>query len=492
MVYAREVQKTAMKPQNSENNDGTGMSRRAFLGTVAGTAALSMLHPGAARSTDRLRPSLLNDYVGRLCYNENPLGPSPASKAAMSEAIDLGHRYPDWYAESLKYDLAAYHGVSTSQIIVGCGATEILRLAALAFAEPGGNVVCPYPSYGQFASDSAFLGAIERYSTLDENHRVDLDDMASQIDSNTSAVCITNPNNPTATVLPASDIADFVDAIPPSVTVIIDEAYHDYVTDTSHRSAIDLVQQGKKVVVIRTFSKIFGLAGVRIGYAIGGSGSISSMNVWHLYATVTRISLAAAQAALTDSQHIADTLSLNEQARQYCFENFDSMGLEYIPSETNFFMVDVGQSASYIANQLASRDILVRSGWGMPYHLRVSTGTMEDMQNFITALRDILGGGGVEPDVPRTPSLYANYPNPANNRTCFPYFIPNDARVRLQIFNVRGQLVRTLDRHSASGHHDDLEWDGTDQRGNRVTNGSYFYRLNVGDFTETRRLIWMR
>jgi histidinol-phosphate aminotransferase len=481
-----------MNSDNSETNDRIGISRRAFLGTVAGGAAFALLRPERVHSADRLRPSILNDYIGRLCYNENPLGPSPASKTAMSEAIDLGHRYPDWYAESLKSDLAGYHGVSTSQIIAGCGATEILRLAALAFADPGSNVVCPYPSYGQFASDANFLGAIERYSSLDENHRVDLDDLAAQIDSDTSAVCITNPNNPTATVLPASDIADFVDAIPSSVTVIIDEAYHDYVTDTSHRSAIELVQQGKNVVVIRTFSKIFGLAGVRIGYAIGSSSSIASMNVWHLYATVTRISLAAAQAALTDSQHIADTLSLNQQARVYCFNNFDSMGLEYIPSETNFFMVDVGQSASYVSSQLASRDILVRSGWGMPYHLRVSTGTMQDMQSFITALQEILGGGPVEPDVPTVPSLYANYPNPASSRTCFPYFIPNDDRVRLQIFNVRGQLVRTLHRHSTAGHHDDLEWDGTDQRGNRVTNGSYFYRLNVGDFTETRRLIWMR
>ena len=134
-------------------------SRRAFLGAAAGGAALALLAPAGARGRDNPGPALLRDYVGRLCYNENPLGPSPLAATAIVDSASLAHRYPDWFADSLRSDLASLHGVGVGQTIAGCGATEILRLCALAFADPAGNVVCPYPSYGQFPSDADFLGA---------------------------------------------------------------------------------------------------------------------------------------------------------------------------------------------------------------------------------------------------------------------------------------------------------------------------------------------
>jgi histidinol-phosphate aminotransferase len=484
-----------MKKHNHPRDDcRSGVSRRTFIGTAVSSAALALLNPGLARTAGRVQNTVLTDYIGRLCYNENPLGPSPAAMTAIRDSVDMGHRYPDWYAESLRMDLATLYGVSPVQIIVGCGGTEILRLAALALASPGSNVVCPYPSYSQFPADAGFLGASARYSSLDNDYRVDLDDMTANIDDNTSAVCITNPNNPTGTVLSASDISDFVDSLSSEVTVVIDEAYHDYVHDPAYQSAVDLVLQGKNVVVIRTFSKAYGLAGVRIGYAVGDSSLISRMSSWHLFATVTRLSQAAARSALTDTQHIADTVTLNDQVKQCCFDNFDVMGLDYIPSETNFFMVDVGRSASGVSSQLSARDIQVRTGWGMPNHLRVSTGTMEEMENFITALEEILGiGGSDEPCYLTGPVLYANYPNPASGRTCIPYALTTEGHVRLQIFNIRGQLVKTLvNRQQPPGYQGDLHWDGTDQSGNRVASGSYFYRMNVGNFTETRRIIWIR
>jgi histidinol-phosphate aminotransferase len=469
------------------------MSRRAFLGTAAGSAALALLRPELAVAGGPIQSSIMNDYVGRLCYNENPLGPSPEAITAIKDSAVLAHRYPDWYADTIVSDLASYHNVSSGQVIVGCGATEILRLAALAIATPGSNVVCPYPSYGQFSSDAQFLGATSKTSTLDTDYKVDLDDMNANIDSNTSAVCITNPNNPTGTVLSASDISDFVDTIPSGVVVVIDEAYHDYVHDTSYGSAIDLVRQGKNVVVIRTFSKVFGLAGARIGYAVGNSSRISGMFSWQLFGTVSRMSQDAAHAALEATQHISDTISLNDQVKSYCFDNFNQMGLEYIPSETNFFMVDVGRSASGVASQLSQRDIQVRTGWGMPNHLRVSTGTSEEMESFIDALQDILGlGGGEEPETPTAPALYGNYPNPASNRTCLSYAVAEEDQVLLQVYNIRGQLVKTLvNKRMPVGYHD-IEWDGTDQRGAVLASGSYFYRLKVGKFMETRRMIWMK
>jgi len=482
-----------MGSDSSSGRSPSNLSRRQFFGTATGGAALALLNPSLAMAKKGTH-SMLADYVGRICYNENPLGPSPLAIAAITDCADMAHRYPDWYADSLRSDLASLYGVSTSQTIAGCGATEILHLAALAFADPDGNVVCPYPSYSQFPSDAGFMGATVRYSDLDGDHRIDLSDMASRVDSETTAVCITNANNPTGTVLAAGDIADFVNALPSHVVTIIDEAYHEFIHDSSYSSAIDLVNLDKKVVVVRTFSKAYGLAGARIGYAVGRSGEISAMSSWNIFATVSRLGLEAARAALTDSQHVADTVALNDQAKQYCFSNFDSMGLDYIPSETNFFMVDTGMSAGYVASELSARGIIVRSGWGMPQHLRVSTGTMEEMEDFIEGLADILGVtylDGAAP-LPKVNSLGGNFPNPFNPGTRIPYAVAAGGPLLLQIFNIKGQLVRTaVDEQKTPGNYD-YSWDGKDQKGDSVASGSYFYRLSQGDFSQTRRMILVR
>jgi len=470
--------------------DRPDISRRLFLGAAAGSAALALLRVPHADAKQVNRSALLRDYSGRLCYNENPLGPSPGAITAITDAATMGHRYPDWYSSGLRNDLASIHGVPDGQIVAGCGATEILRLCALAFADPDGNVVCPYPSYGQFPGDCQFLGASVRYADLDPSHRIDLTAMSALVDGQTTAVCLTNANNPTATVLPAADIAAFVDALPSHVAVIIDEAYHEYIHDPGYESAMELVRQGKKVVVVRTFSKVFGLAGVRAGYAVGEYGLISQMFAWHIYATVSRLSQDAARAALIDAQHIADTVTLNDDAKQYCFSNFDLMGLTYIPSETNFFMVDVGVPASTVSSELLARGIQVRTGWGMPNHLRVSTGTMQEMEDFITALQEILGSlGAPDSRTSATTELYGNFPNPMRLSTEIKFSLASAGEARIEIYNIRGQLVRTLvSGHTHRGHHS-VEWDATDARGAPVAPGAYFFRLETGATIRTRRLI---
>ncbi|MBD3235875.1 MAG: aminotransferase class I/II-fold pyridoxal phosphate-dependent enzyme [Candidatus Eisenbacteria bacterium] len=471
----------------------SGLSRRSFFGATAGMAALALLRGPRIGATAPADLPVRDDYVGRLCYNENPLGPSPLAQAAMVDAVPMGHRYGDWYAESLREDLADLHQVERPQTIAGCGATEILRLAAFAFADPEGNVVVPTPSYGQFGSDCAFMGAEVRHSGLDQDWRIDLADMASQVDAHTTAVCLTNPNNPTATVLPAVDIAAFVDALPEHVTVIIDEAYHEYIHDPAYESAMELVRQGKNVVVIRTFSKIFGMAGVRLGYAVGKQSLIGSMTMWHNWGTVSRLALEGGRAALTDAQHISDTVALNDQAKQLCFDGFDALGLDYIPSETNFFMVDVGQPAGPVSAALADEGIYVRTGWGMQNHLRVSTGTLEEMQSFLTVLEQILTGSGA-PDrhPPRFSILEGNYPNPFRSHTELSYRLARDADVRLQLYDAQGRAIRTLVRARRRAGLHALQWDGRDGRGAAVPAGIYYYRLTAGDFMQTRRMIRIR
>lgn len=468
----------------------TRMTRRTFFGAAAGTAALTLLRGNDALAASApAERSLREDFVGRLCYNENPLGPSPLAITAMSQSLSLGNRYPDWYGESLRQDLAALHGLPMGQILAGCGGTEMLNLCARALASPGKNVICPDPSYNQFSGDAQLLGAEVRYVALDDNYRVDLSRIASRVDSNTTAICITNPNNPTATVLAYDAIESFIDALPPFVTVVFDEAYHEYIHDPGYGSTMEFVRQSKNVVTIRTFSKVFGLAGVRIGYLATRANLVNEIARNQIWGTVSRPALVASRAALTDAGHITDTVALNDQAKAFCFAQFDAMGLAYIPSETNFFMVDVGESSAHVASELAQRDIEVRTGWGMPDHLRVSTGTLAEMTAFITALQEILGAGAVADLPARTTAMYGNFPNPVTGRTRIVYSTAGAMRVRVQVFDIQGRLVRTLiDAPHAGGYHE-IEWDRRDDRGVPAQAGAYYYRMTAGERSETRRMI---
>jgi histidinol-phosphate aminotransferase len=480
-------------PKKSNILHPSTVSRRSFFGATAGVAALALLRGQPAVAAGGRDLPVRDDYVGRLCYNENPLGPSPLAQAAMVDDVPMSHRYGDWVNDTLREDLATLHDVERGQTIAGSGATQMIRLAARALADPAGNVVTNYPSYGQFGADAAFMGAEVRLADLDENHRVDLAAMAAEIDADTTAVCIDNPNNPTGTVLPAADLAAFVDSLPEHVAVVIDEAYHHYVQDPDYESAMELVRQEKNVIVLRTFSKVYGMAGARLGYAVGKAELIGDMNTWHNWGTVARGTDAGGRAALGDTQHVADTIALNEQAKQFCFDGFDSLGLEYIPSQTSFFMVDCGQPAGPVAQGLADLGIYVRTGWGMPDHLRVSTGTMEEMQMFLTALQEVLYGAGVhEGRAPRFHILEGNYPNPFRTSTGITYRLAHGADVRLQIFDAQGRVIRTMvSGYRPAGLHA-LRWDGIDGRGVQVSPGIYYYRLMAGDFMQTRRMIRIR
>ena len=472
-----------------------GISRRGFIGTISGAAALTLLQLDRKAIAGRSPGGrMITDYVGRLCYNENPLGPSPAALEAIQNEAEMAHRYPDWYAESLVSMLATHYDVSAGRVTCGVGATEILRLLAMALCEPGTNVVAPTPSYGQFTSDAQRFGSSVRLANLDSDHRVDLQAVRDRVDSNTVAVCITNPNNPTATILDPSELEAFVDDLPPGVTTIVDEAYYEFVSVEDYPSAIDMVRSDRNVVVVKTFSKVYGLAGARIGFAVGDSSVIGQMRSFMLYAMISRPSLEAAKAALDDTDHVDATVELASQTKEYCFGEFDRMGLEYIPSETNFFMVDCGRSGDWVRGQLATRGIYVRSGWGMQNHIRVSTGRMEEMEDFIAALEDILHqvGAGDELPKPTRTDLYQAYPNPFNSSTTIKIYLPKTSNSRLEVFDIRGRLVRTLcDRTLGAGEHS-FTWNGTNFSGHSVSSGSYFYRLTVGDDVMTRRMILLK
>jgi len=472
------------------------ISRRGFIGTISGAAAMSLIGMERKALAD-VSPGggMVTDYVGRLCYNENPLGPPQAAITAIEDEAEMAHRYPDWFAESLISALAGKFDISPNKILCGAGATEILRLCAMAACRSqGGNVVVPTPSYGQFPADAQLLGTIARSVALDSNHVVDLAEMLNHVDENTTAVCITNPNNPTGTLLNAADLETFIDALPSGTITIVDEAYYEYINQPDYPTAIDLVRAGKKVVVVKTFSKVYGLAGARIGFAIGQNEFMNQLRALRLYAMISRPSLEAAKEALNDDLHVAATVDLANQTKNYCYAEFDRMNLTYIPSETNFFMVNVGTNAEPIRAALAGRGIYVRTGWGMQDYLRVSTGTMAEMQSFITELEDILTTTSTtgRPPLPQNVELYQAYPNPFNSSTMIKIYLPKTSHAKLEIFDIRGRLVtKLIDGYLGAGEHG-FRWNGRNVSGHHVSSGSYFYRLSSGDDVITRRMMLVR
>jgi len=470
----------------------SGISRRGFIGTITGGAALTVIGLDRRALADRLPGDrMITDYVGRLCFNENPLGPSPAARQAIQDEAIMAHRYPDWFAESLAERLYDRYDLPSGTIICGVGATEILRFCALAFSGPGTNVVVPYPSYGQFEADAQRQGSSVIYVELDENHVVDLQEMLNRVDSNTAAVCITNPNNPTGTAVDSGALADFVAELPSGTVAIIDEAYCDYMSD--YTSAVELVRDGHNVVVVKTFSKVYGLAGARIGYAVGELSLIAAMSTHRMYAMISRMSLEAAKAGLNDQEHISNTVNLANETKAYCFGEFDRMELPYIPSVASFFMVDVGD-AEYVRAALAAREIYVRTGWGMSHHLRVSTGIMEEMIDFIAALDEILSPLRVGGELPKPTmtELFQAYPNPFNSATQIKIYIPRASKTKLEVFDIQGRLVITLvDGILGTGEHS-FRWNGTNYADQSVSSGSYFYRLTSGDDVITRRMLLVK
>lgn len=470
------------------------LSRRTFLGAST-TGALSLVFlPGVGRvSAQPYADATVTDYQGRLCYNENPLGPAPAALAAMQDATSLSHRYPDWYNSSLEQQIAAYHGLAAQNVCAGAGATEVIRLIADAFLGPGDEVVTATPTYGQMATEAATNGASVVHVPLDENYRIDLPSILAAVGPATTMISLVNPNNPVATVFDGLAMEDFLAALPGGIIVVVDEAYHDYVQTPTYESCIRHVADGRPVIVVRTFSKAFGLAGARIGYAIASAAHSSLIGSTQQFGMISRASQAAAIAALSDTQHVADTIDLNLQARALLTTGLTSLGLDYIPSEANFLMFDTGTDAGSVASQLAALGYQVRTGWGMPQHIRVSTGTLAEMQGFLDALESILATA--VPSSPETPAglaLSSVHPNPFNARCRIRLTVPSREPVSLILYDLAGRKIRSLVERSLSVGVHEIAWDGRNHSGQVVAAGVYILNLVQGEYATSRRVSFVK
>ena len=332
----------------------------------------------------------LTDII-KLASNENPLGPSPRALEALAAAAGGIAHYPEGSAPALRRAVSEAVGMPEDTLVFGNGSDEVLHLLALTFLQPGDETVQGDPSFTMYEIYATQCDAVPILVPLkDFTH--DLDAMADAVTAKTRMVFIANPNNPTGTLVRREAVARFLDRIPRDVLVVLDEAYAEYISDPGKPDLRSLVLEGRNVVILHTFSKAYGLAGLRVGYGIMRPEIAALLNRVRSPFNVNLPAQAAAAAALGDTDHVARTVALNAQGRDYFYAEFERLGLAYVPSQGNFVLVDVGRDARTVFEALQHKGVIIRSahGMGLPRHIRVTTGTMPQNQRFIAALREVL------------------------------------------------------------------------------------------------------
>ncbi len=473
-------------------NKVEGISRRNFLRS---SALLSYLFlPGIGRIHAR-PPHLQNlrDYRGRLCYNENPLGPVPTAQTAIVDTASMAHRYPDSYSAGLESTIAGFHGIDPEMVCVGAGATEVIRLIADAFLNPGDELITASPTYFQMSVEATSNGAVTVHVPVDMNNIIDLSTILSAITANTKVISIVNPNNPLATIIHKNDMESFMYALPEGVIVVVDEAYHHYVQTQDYESCERYVLERLPVIVVRTFSKAYGLAGARIGYSITSEDFTDLISSSQIFGTVSRMSQAAAEVALNDTDHLGSTIDLNFWSMNLLEGMCTNLGLSYIPSETNFMMVDVGTDAIPIRDQLADLGFLIRSGWDMPHHIRISTGTIAEMIGFRDALESLLTMDLTEQEgIPRQFGLKSISPNPFNGRCRINFSTIEHGRAKLTVYDLKGKKVISLLNSILEPGLHEVVWEGKDSFGIPVASGIYHLVLLQGELAVSHRMTLLK
>jgi histidinol-phosphate aminotransferase len=365
--------------------------RQWLLQTGAAAAGLALGRSSAPADFVLLsRPLADGEVRARLNSNENPYGPSERARHAMIEAFDEGCRYPWLQYKALEELIAKREGVSPDHVVLGAGSHEILRLAGTAYGLHGGEALIPHPTFEGLENYAASVGAYVHRAPLTENFELDLEAMDRRITQAVRLVFVCNPNNPTGTIVAGDRLRDFCQAVARRAVVLVDEAYHDYVEAPVYSSMIDLVRQGHTVIVSRTFSKIHGLAGLRIGYGLARPDIASRLRQFRTAHSVNILGLRAALASYQDMEFQAFSRRKNAEARSYLYRVLDELGYRYLSSHTNFVFFRIGRDAQAFREAMEKRGVLVgRPFPPYPDWCRVSLGTVDEMKIFATALREV-------------------------------------------------------------------------------------------------------
>jgi len=326
----------------------------------------------------------------KLASNENPLPPSPAVLAAIRQVVGNLNRYPDGSAFYLRQALAKKHGVSNDSIVLGNGSNELLELLARTFVRHGEEVVFPHPSFIVYPSIVQSVGGIRVVVTL-KDYRLDLPTMARAVTPLTKLVFIANPNNPTGTVVTAEEVEKFLNEIPERVIVVFDEAYVEFAQGPDFPDSLGYLRQGRRVVVLRTFSKVASLAGLRVGYAIADPDCIALINRIRQPFNVNTVAQVAALAALDDEEHARASIAMVQAGIKALYRAFDEMGVRYVPTRANFIYVEV-PDAPKAYQALLRQGVIVRPAmsFGAERGLRITVGTPEENARLVQALKLVL------------------------------------------------------------------------------------------------------
>jgi histidinol-phosphate aminotransferase len=324
----------------------------------------------------------------KLASNENPLGPSPKALAAMAEACQETHIYPDGGSYKLRNAIAQKFGLDMSNVILGSGSNEVIEFIGHAFLKEGDNVITAEHAFLVYKLMAKVFGA-ETIEVPDPGYVHDLDAMVAAITPRTKEIFIANPNNPTGTLVTQEQIDRFMDKVPENVVVVFDEAYYEFL-DTPP-DTLKYVREGRNVIVLRTFSKIQGLAGLRIGYGLGPAELINVLQRTRQPFNINSIAQAGALAGLLDDEHQAKTKRITDEGREFLQSQFADMGLEYLPSYANFVLVKVGDG-NEVFRKMMDKGVIVRAmaAYKLPEWVRISIGTMVQNERCIQVLKEVL------------------------------------------------------------------------------------------------------
>lgn len=367
-----------------------GFSRRDFSRLFGQSLALAFASPRLPKLLDAQRHQPIPSDAIRLNYNENPYGPSPRALEALATCGQIANRYPDVNRIKVMAALAKKFSVNPENIVLGCGSTEILRCADAAFLDSSKNLVAAEPTFEAVLEYSQVLHAQPVKIPLTADHRHDLPKMAAACTSKTGVVYVCNPNNPTGTIVTRDELATFIQAVPPTTLILVDEAYYDFAEDPRYASAAEFIAKYPNVIVARTFSKIYGMAGMRLGYAVGAKEPIALINKQLTQDNGNAAVLAAALASLADNNYVVTCRArLNDTRRWLCAE-LAKDSRPFIPSQGNFVMIDMGSDTQPFIDKFRARRIVVgRRFASMPNFLRVTIGTQQETEAFMAALREI-------------------------------------------------------------------------------------------------------
>ncbi|TSD67038.1 histidinol-phosphate aminotransferase family protein [Inquilinus sp. KBS0705] len=365
-----------------------------FSGTISKLAAMptKVFKPSPRAITDE--EAVLSgpyDLKARLLANENPFGPSPAAKKAMAEALDKSYQYPFMQMSQLSGKIAAYEGIMQKNILLDSGSTPLLHAAAMYYTKGGKTVITGDPSYDDLPTCAEEFEGKWVKVPLTADYKLDLDAMEAKVDANTGLVYVCNPNNPTATVVDTAKLKAFCERVSKKTMVFVDEAYIDYLPDPQGTTMISQIKTGSNIIVARTFSKLYGFAGLRLGYIIAQPQTLDALKKYSSKGfNVSGPTLAAALAAYRETDFLTEALKKTNESKEYLYSVLKKEGYEYIPSSANFVMFPLKMDSKKFTMEMMKRSVGVRN-WqfnGKEW-CRVSIGRMDEMEAFAEAFKQL-------------------------------------------------------------------------------------------------------